>query len=57
MNGNDARKKTSLIWEFFREDENDYSNAICLTPGCKKPIVSRGKTGAGAGAGELMLGY
>ena len=37
--------KRSVIWEYFQEDEIDYTNAKCSVPGCKRPLVSRGKTG------------
>ena len=43
-------RKTSPIWRFFKEDPDDYTNAICNVPGCKHPIVSRGKSGAARGA-------
>ena len=37
--------KVSPIWEYFKEDENDYSWAICQIPGCKLIRISRGKSG------------
>ena len=37
--------KVSLIWEYFEEDSNDYSWAICQIPGCRNKRVSRGKSG------------
>ena len=34
--------KTSPIWEYFQDDPDNYTNAICKVPNCKKPRVSRG---------------
>ena len=38
--------KLSPIWRYFEEDTNDSSRAICKVVGCKKPCVSRGKSGS-----------
>ena len=37
--------KVSPIWEYFEEKTNDPSVVTCKIVGCKKPSVSRGKTG------------
>ena len=34
--------KTSPIWEYFGDDPDNYTNAICKVPNCPKPRVSRG---------------
>jgi hypothetical protein len=38
--------KLSPIWRYFEEDTKDPSTAICKVVGCKKPQVSRGKSGS-----------
>ena len=37
--------KASPIWEYFDEDARDPTIVLCQGVGCKKPKVSRGKTG------------
>ena len=37
--------KVSPIWQYFEEKANDPSVVMCKIVGCKKPSVSRGKTG------------
>ena len=37
-------KKRSPLWNYFKEDEADKTNAICKVGECKK-VISRGKTG------------
>ena len=37
--------RISPIWEYFKEEENDPSVALCQVLGCRKPSVSRGKSG------------
>ena len=37
--------KVSPIWQYFEEKDNDHSVVMCKIVGCKKPSVSRGKTG------------
>ena len=37
--------KVSPIWEYFVEDAKDPSIVLCQVVGCRKPTVSRGKTG------------
>ena len=37
-------KKQSSLWNYFVEDVNDYTNAVCKIGDCNK-IISRGKTG------------
>ena len=39
-------KKTSLLWEYYKEEVSDPSFVICQVEGCKARI-SRGKTGTG----------
>ena len=37
--------RISPIWEYFKEEEKDPSVAVCQVVGCRKPSVSRGKSG------------
>ena len=38
-------QKTNSVWNWFEEKPGDPSKALCQVVRCKKPIVSRGKTG------------
>ena len=38
-------KKTSLLWDYFEEDNDDYTFVICQVEGCTQKI-SRGKSGS-----------
>ena len=37
--------KRSPIWNYFEEDPANYTNARCTVPGCRDPVISRGKDG------------
>ena len=41
--------RQSPIWKWFEDDPDDYSKVKCLVPGCKKPLISRGKSGTPKG--------
>ena len=41
--------KKSILWKHYQEDIADPTNVFCQVPGCKKPKVSRGKTGSTRG--------
>ena len=38
--------RTSPIWEYYIDDPDNPTNAVCTVPGCKKPKVSRGPDGS-----------
>ena len=38
--------RTSPIWEYYIDDPDNPTNAVCIVPGCKKTKVSRGPDGS-----------
>ena len=42
-------QKTNPVWDWFQEKPDDPSKAVCQVVKCKKPVVSRGKTGTARG--------
>ena len=38
--------RKSPLWQYFTDDPDNPTNALCLVPGCTKPKLSRGKDGS-----------
>ena len=38
--------RKSPIWQYYTDDPDNPTNALCLVPGCTKPKLSRGKDGS-----------
>ena len=49
MKQNLPNRLLSPIWNWFKEDENDYSKAICQVEECSRRRVSRGPSGTSKG--------
>ena len=44
-----SSRRASPIWDFFKDDPDDYTFAICQIDRCKHPKISRGKSGTPRG--------
>ena len=46
--------RKSPIWQYYTDDPDDLTNALCRVTGCKKPKISRGREKNGLSSTPLV---